>query len=55
MLELIKTYAKQPSTWRGLTILLAASGIIVDPMLMEQVGLGVIGLIGLYETFKNKE
>lgn len=55
MLELIKTYAKQPSTWRGVAILLAASGIIVDPMLMEQVGLGVIGLIGLYETFKNKE
>lgn len=55
MIDLIKTYAKQPSTWRGLAILLAASGVVIDPMLLEQVGLGVIGVIGLYETFKNKE
>lgn len=55
MFDLIKTYAKQPSTWRGIAILLAASGVVIDPLLLEQVGLGIIGIIGLYETFKNKD
>lgn len=53
--ELIKTYARQPSTWRGIAILLAATGVVIDPMLLEQVGMGVIALIGLYETVKNKD
>ena len=42
--------AKEPSTWRGLTLLLTAFGVPLAPALAEQivtVGLGVAGLIGV--------
>lgn len=54
MLELLKSYARQPSTWRGLALLLSAFGVVVDPGLIEQVGVGVVGLIGLVEVVKNE-
>lgn len=53
-MEIVKTYAKQPSTWRGLAILLSLFGISVDPELLTGVGGGVVAAIGLYETIKNK-
>ncbi|MOA41494.1 hypothetical protein D3C78_1634580 [compost metagenome] len=53
MIEALKSYARQPSTWRGLALLLAAFGVVVDPGLVEQVGVGVVGLIGLVELAKN--
>lgn len=46
---------KEPSTWRGLTMLLTAVGISVRPELMEQIivaGTGVAGLIGLITADK---
>ncbi|WP_288082190.1 hypothetical protein [Pseudomonas sp.] len=54
MNEVIKQYARQPSTWRGLALLLAAFGVVVDPGLIEQIGVGVVGLIGLVELAKNE-
>lgn len=54
MIEVIKQYARQPSTWRGLALLLSAFGVVVDPGLVEQVGVGVVGLIGLAEVIKNE-
>lgn len=53
MIDVFKQYARQPSTWRGLALLLAAFGVVVDPGLIEQVGVGVVGLIGLIEVAKN--
>ena len=53
-MDTIKTYAKQPSTWRGLAILLSLFGIAIDPELLSGVGAGVVGAIGIYETVKNK-
>lgn len=53
-MEIIKTYAKQPSTWRGLALLLSLFGIAVDPELLAGVGTGVVAGIGLYETVKNR-
>jgi hypothetical protein len=54
MKQLIAKYIRQPSTWRGLALVLAAAGITIDPGLLEQVGVGVVGLLGLYEVFKNE-
>lgn len=54
MKQLILQYIRQPSTWRGLALILAAAGIAVDPTLLEQIGLGVVGVIGLAETIKNE-
>jgi len=41
---------KQPSTWRGITMLATSLGIVVNPELMEQIivaGTAVAGLIGV--------
>jgi len=53
-MNILKTYAKQPSTWRGLALILSAFGIVIDPELAGQIGVGVAGAIGLYETVKNR-
>lgn len=54
MKQLINKYIRQPSTWRGLALVLAAAGITIDPGLLEQIGVGVVGLLGLYEFVKNE-
>jgi hypothetical protein len=41
---------KQPSTWRGITMLATSLGIAINPQLMEQIvvaGTAVAGLIGV--------
>lgn len=50
----MKTYildrAKEPSTWRGLVLLLTAIGVPIAPAMAEaiiSVGLAVAGLIGV--------
>jgi len=53
-MEIVKTYAKQPSTWRGLALLLSLFGIAIEPDLLAGVGAGVVGAIGIYETVKNR-
>lgn len=54
MKDLILQYLRQSSTWRGLALILAAAGIAVDPALLEQIGVGVVGAIGLIETLRNE-
>lgn len=54
MMDAIKRYARQPSTWRGLALLLSAAGVVVDPGVAEQIGLGIVGLIGLFELARNE-
>ena len=54
-MQLIKTYLSQPSTYRGLALLLSLFGLpALDPELLSQVGLGIAGAIGLYEVVKNR-
>lgn len=54
MLDALKRYARQPSTWRGLAILLAMAGITIEPGLLEQVGIGVAAAIGIGEVVMNE-
>lgn len=40
----------EPSTWRGITLLLTAVGVSISPEMQEAIvttGLGVAGLIGV--------
>lgn len=54
-MQIVKQYAAQPSTWRGLAILLSLFGLpAIDPDLLTQVGIGIAGAIGVYETVKNR-
>lgn len=46
----IRERLKEPSTWRGIVLLLAACGVPIAPAVGEQiiaVGLAVSGLIGI--------
>jgi len=50
MKEYILARAKEPSTWRGLILLLTAAGVPIAPQMTEaiiSVGLAVVGLIGV--------
>lgn len=46
---------KEPSTWRGLSILLAATGVGVAPQLVVEIGTGVMALIGIIETVRKEK
>ena len=54
MKELVFKYLKQPSTWRGLTVLLGALGVAVLPGQIEAIGLAVASILGAVETFRNE-
>lgn len=54
MKKLVLQYLRQASTWRGIALILAAAGITIDPALLEQIGVGVVGAIGLIETLRNE-
>lgn len=54
MKQLFLQYIRQASTWRGIALILAAAGITIDPALLEQIGVGVVGAIGLIETLRNE-
>lgn len=50
MKDYILARAKEPSTWRGLILLLTAAGVPIAPQMTEaiiSVGLAVVGLIGV--------
>ena len=49
MKDYILARAKEPSTWRGLILLLTAAGVPIAPAMAESiisVGLAIAGLIG---------
>lgn len=50
MKDALKRYAKMPSTWRGLALLLGAFGIAIEPQMIEAVAAGVTAVIGIIET-----
>lgn len=50
MKDYIVARAKEPSTWRGLILLLTAAGVPIAPAMAESivsVGLALAGLIGV--------
>ena len=48
---------KEPSTWRGIILLLTAAGVPVAPALADQivaVGMAAAGLVGIFSADKPK-
>ena len=45
---------KQPSTYRGLTILAGLIGWKLDPSQADAIGAAVVGILGLIEVFRNE-
>lgn len=54
MQELIFKYGTQPSTWKGLTLVLGAAGVAVSPEFMDAIGAAVMGLIGAIEVYRDE-
>lgn len=55
MKDYLRERLKEPSTWRGIILLLTAAGVPIAPALGEQiiaVGLAVSGLIGIVTADK---
>lgn len=52
--EFIIKYLKQPSTYRGLAIVLGAFGVFISPESMEAVGTVVTAVIGAIEVIRNE-
>ena len=55
MKDYIVERAKEPSTWRGVILLLTAIGVPIAPVMAEaivSVGLAVAGLIGIATSDK---
>lgn len=50
----LKKLAKQPSTYRGLALLLTAFGIYVDPVAISTIGAGIVAAIGLYDSTRDE-
>lgn len=46
----IKDRLKEKSTYHGLTLLAGSFGLLIDPALLEMIGTGVVGVMGLIET-----
>ena len=44
--------AKEPSTWRGLAVMLGAFGVYANPDAIQQVGVAVAGIISAIEIFR---
>lgn len=58
MKDYILNRAKEPSTWRGIILLLTAIGVPVAPELADSivaVGLSVAGLIGMVTSDKQPQ
>jgi len=45
---------REPSTWRGLAVLLGAAGVAVNPELLQHIGAAVAGLIGAIEIVRRE-
>ena len=53
--EVFQKKAKEPSTWAGLVVILAAFGVPVPPGIVEQVALVAAGAVGLYEVVRSEK
>lgn len=50
MIDYLIDQGKEPSTWRGLCLFLAAGGVVLEPEQTEAIvafGLGLSGFIGM--------
>ena len=46
--------AKEPSTWRGLALMLGALGVGISPDMVHAIGGAVIGALGAIEVIRRE-
>jgi hypothetical protein len=50
--------AKEPSTWRGVILVLASCGVYIDPALADAIiaaGVGLAGIVGIVTADKKPD
>lgn len=52
-METLKRYARQPSTWKGLGVLLSVAGIANGEIIAELAGTLFLAALGLWEVVKD--
>ncbi len=50
----LKDRLQEPSTYRGISLLLGAAGVYVDPAALEVIVSGVLALVGVVETVRKE-
>jgi len=50
----IKRYLTQPSTYKGIVLLLSVAGITVAPGAVETIGAALVAIIGLIEVARDE-
>ena len=53
-MKTVKRYLQQPSTYRGLALLLSVAGITIAPGSAEAIGAAVVAIIGIVETVRDE-
>ena len=51
MMDMIIARLREPSTWRGVAVLLALAGVQIAPEHLEAVGNGFIGVMAILAVF----
>lgn len=53
-MKTIKRYLSQPSTYKGIVLLLSVAGITVAPGAVETIGAAVVAIIGIIEVGRDE-
>jgi len=54
-MDYIMARMKEPSTWRGVTGLLAALGIVISPEMADAIMAAGLGVFSLIEIFRKEK
>lgn len=54
-MESILKYLKQPSTWQGITALIAAFGVTLSPDLQAEIATVGVGIVGIIQMVRNED
>jgi hypothetical protein len=55
IMNTIKRYLTQSSTYKGLALLLSVAGITIAPGAVEAIGAAVVAVIGIVETLRDEK
>lgn len=55
IMSIIKNYLRQASTYKGIAALAATAGVTIPAMAIQPASSVVIGLLGLWEVFRNEK
>jgi hypothetical protein len=55
MIDNILRFLRQPSTYKGLSGVLAAFGLIIEPDLWAEIGTALVAIVGVIEIIRDED